>query len=84
MRIVVDEPKRRANLLKHGMDFDDAAVFDWPGSLIVAARDGRSKAIGMLRERPVTIVFRRLGTEGLSIVSMRPSSRKERRQYGTR
>lgn len=81
---LLDEPKRCANLAKHHIDFDEAAVFDWASCLIVPARDGRLKAIGLLKGVPVAIVFKRLGTEGISIVSMRPASRKERRLYGTR
>ena len=38
----------------------------------------RSAGLG---ETVVVIIFRRLGSEGLSIVSMRPASQKERRLY---
>lgn len=84
MRIVIDEPKRRANLAKHGIDFVDAEVFAWPTCIVVPARDGRLKAVGLLKGALVAIIFRRLGTEGLSIISMRPASRTERRLHGTR
>ena len=36
-------------------------------------------AINVLLGRVVTVVYARLGSEGLSIISMRPASRKDRR-----
>ena len=35
-------------------------------------------AVNVLLKGVVTVVFARLGTEGISIISMRPASRKER------
>ena len=66
------------------LDFDEAASFEWASCLILPARVGRSKAIGLLKGALVAIIFKRLGSEGLSIVSMRPASRKERRLYEAR
>lgn len=45
--------------------------------------DGRPRfiAIGPLDDRLVTVVFSPLGTEGFSLISLRPASRKERRLY---
>ncbi len=35
-------------------------------------------AIGRLNDEVIAVVFVLLGTEGLSVISMRPASRKER------
>ena len=54
------------------MDFFEA-------SIIVPANNNRHMAIGQLRDGTIAVVFARLGTEGISIISMRPASRKERK-----
>ncbi|WP_439605324.1 BrnT family toxin [Shinella sp.] len=80
MRIVWDEPKRLQNLAKHGLDFLwlDLAFFD--DALIVPGSSGRAVAIGEFQGATiVAVVFKPPGIEALSIVSMRPASRKERR-----
>ena len=86
MRIVWDEPKRRTNLATHGFDLTDAESFDWESALVVSGHpgtDGRSRyrAIGRLGDHLVTVVFSPLGTEAISVVSMRAASRKERKLY---
>jgi uncharacterized DUF497 family protein len=79
MEIVWDEPKRLANVACHGLDFADLDDAFFEGSVIVPAKLGRQIAIGRHRSGMVLVVFVALGTEGLSVVSMRPASRKERR-----
>jgi uncharacterized DUF497 family protein len=79
MEIVWDEPKRLANIARHGLDFADLDDAFFEGSVIVPAKLGRQIAIGRHRSGMVLVVFVALGTEGLSVVSMRPASRKERR-----
>jgi uncharacterized protein len=87
VRIVWDEPKRRSNLAKHGLDFADLeGAFEFTAALMVRARRGslgqlRLKAVGAFRDRVVTVVFAPLGTEAISIISFRPASQKERRAY---
>jgi uncharacterized protein len=76
MRIVWDEPKRPANIARHGMGLDQAF---FEGSVIVPAKSGRLIAVGRHHSGIILVVFVALGTEGLSVVSMRPASRKERR-----
>ncbi|MBL8571436.1 MAG: BrnT family toxin [Phreatobacter sp.] len=79
--IVWDEAKRLANLTKHGLDFADLTLEFFLDANVVAAKDGRFKALGEFNgEMVVAVVFRPLGTEALSVISMRPASRKERRQ----
>ncbi|MGQ4272614.1 BrnT family toxin [Terrihabitans sp. B22-R8] len=81
MIIVWDEPKRLANLDKHGIDLADAYDFEWASALIVPAHTGRMKAIGTLRDGTVVVVFALLGTEAVSVISMRAASQNERRMF---
>lgn len=85
MEIVWDEPKRQANLAKHeGLDFADLTLEFFELATIVPAKHGRSMAIGELHGMTfVTTVFRPLGTEALSVISMRRATRKERKIHGT-
>jgi uncharacterized protein len=79
MKLVWDEPKRLANLASHGRDFADLDESFFEGSVIVPAKLGRQIAVGRHRSGVILVVFVALGTEGFSVVSMRPASRKERR-----
>lgn len=78
MIIVWDEPKRQANLVKHGIDFADVDIAFFLGAFIGDAKHGRSFAVGKLNG-VVTVIFVTLGSEGLSIISARPASKKERK-----
>lgn len=79
MLITYDPPKRLKNLAKHGMDFDDLSVEFFEDAAIFPAKEGRALAIGELNGVIViAVVFRPLGSEALSVISMRPASRKER------
>jgi uncharacterized protein len=49
--------------------------------LIEAARDNRVKAVGLLGGHCIVVVFKLLGSEALSVISMRYASRKERMRY---
>lgn len=88
MEIVWDEPKRLTNIEDHGLDFADARDrFDFRAAMIEGtypSKDGRARfiAIGPLDGDLVTVVFSLLGTEALSIISLRPASKKERKRYG--
>lgn len=78
MKIVWDEPKRRANLDKHGMDFADLNESFFDNALVLATYRNRWRAIGINIRGVVSVIFATRGTEGVSIVSMRPASKKER------
>lgn len=78
MEIVWDEPKRLANLDKHGLDFADLDLPFFEEAVIVPSREGRFVAIGDL-DGATTVIFVTLGAEALSIISMRPASARERR-----
>ena len=79
MRFVWDEPKRLSNKAKHGLDFADVeSGFDWVNASIMPTQDGRFKAVGRLNGKKVVVIFAALGTEALSIISLRPASHRER------
>ena len=78
MIIVWDEPKRLTNLAKHGLDFADLDETFFLSSLVVPAKANRHMAIGRLADGTIAVVFAVLGAESLSVISMRPASRKER------
>ncbi|MER8706233.1 BrnT family toxin [Mesorhizobium sp. M1088] len=80
MKIVWDEPKRLANIDRHGLDF--AALGDefFLASTIRTAKAGRLTAIGGIIDGIVAVVAR-LGSEGISIISVRPASPAERRLF---
>lgn len=78
LMIVWDEPKRELNLSKHGLDFADLDEEFFLASVVVPAKDERHMAIGHLDDGTIAVVFVTLGTEGVSVISMRPASQKER------
>lgn len=79
MIIVFDPPKRLATLDSRGLDMADLDMAFFNAAVIIPSRAGRFKAIGWFRGRAILVVFASLGTEALSVISMRPASRKERR-----
>ena len=79
MRITWDEQKRLSNIRKHGLDFLDVTPEFLDQCILYPARQNRLLAVGTLRGRRVTVVIRLLGLEGVSVISMRSASDKERR-----
>lgn len=77
MKIVWDEPKRLANIEKHGLDFARLDLEFFIGAVVVPAKRQRLMAIGMLGDRTVSVVFQKLGMEAVSIVSMRSANTRE-------
>ena len=82
MKIVYDENKRLSNIRKHGFDFADVTLDFFEFSTIVPVKSGRFMAIGAIGNGILAVVFVILGTEGLSIISMRRASKKERVVHG--
>ena len=73
--------------MTHGLDLAEAESFDWETALVVpghADKNGRSRfrAIGWFGDDLVTLVFSPLGAEAISIISLRPASRAERKLHG--
>jgi len=82
-----DEPKRLRNLEVHGFDFADVErSFDFAEATISPGHpgpDGRRRwvATGFLGDDLVSVVFAPLGTEAVSLISVRIASRKERKRH---
>ncbi len=78
MKIVWDEPKRRANIEKHKLDFLDLSLEFFLSARVGPAKRGRFKAIGMLEQNIIVVIFASLGAEAISVISMRPARKDER------
>lgn len=78
MNIVWDEPKRLANIEKHGIDFADIDEGFFASAIVRNVKNGRFAAIGHMNG-VIAVIFAILGTEGVSVISARPASRKERK-----
>lgn len=88
MIVVWDEPKRRANLEKHGLDFADVeATFSWHRVLALPARPSRTgrmrlRLVGTMPDIGVVVaIVSPLGSEAMSLVSLRTASSAERVSY---
>ena len=57
MRILWDEPKRLANLAKHGLDFGDLDESFFGNSLVVSTKNRRWMAIGVSSSGIIVVVF---------------------------
>lgn len=66
-------------MAKHGFDFADLTEEFFARAVLVPAKDGRFMAIGELAGTVVVVVAARLGSEGISVISMRCADRKERK-----
>lgn len=77
--ITWDEPKRLANIDKHGFDFRDVDEGFFLGAMAAPTKSGRYLAVGLLHGGAVAVVFAPLGSEALSIISMRAASAAERK-----
>ena len=78
MKIIWNERKRQTNLETRGLNFADIKIEFFATSTIVPAKKDRFKAIGHFGGTILTVIFKPVGSEALSIVSMRRASRKER------
>jgi uncharacterized DUF497 family protein len=78
VRIVWDEPKRLATLERRGLDLAEVEPEFFATAVLLPARGRRFRAVGRLHGRTVTVLFERLGSEALSLVTVRPANRKER------
>ncbi len=81
MKIVWDEPKRLANLDKHGLDFADLSETFFDTALVLPSHAKRWRGIGKNVRGVIVVVFVTLGKEAVSVISMRPASKYERKLY---
>src|SRR5438067_21821 len=79
-----DETKRRANLIKHGMDLAEVAQFDFENANVEEDRDVRGeqrfRATGFVGNRLCFCVYTDRGDD-IHAISLRPATRKELRNY---
>jgi uncharacterized DUF497 family protein len=79
-----DESKRRTNLAKHRIDFQDAKrIFDGPAFERVDSRHGenRSIAIGLMEDVEIVVVYT-VRNQRRRIISARRANCNERQEYG--
>jgi uncharacterized DUF497 family protein len=81
-----DEEKRRANIQKHGLDFDDAKTLDWDNAIYIEDKrfsypEPRFWASALWKRRLYLVAFCKRGTK-VRIISFRKANRKEVRRYG--
>ena len=79
MEIAWDEPKRLSTIKDRGLDFAELDAEFFAASTVVPAKLGRFMAIGAFGGDVIVVVFAPLGSEAVSVISMRRASRKERR-----
>ena len=79
VKIVWDEPKRLSNLERRGLDFAALDVEFFMEAAIAPTKLGRLKAVGIFAGEELAVIFKPLGTEAISVISMRHASKKERR-----
>lgn len=81
MKITYDEPKRLTTLAERGLDMAELDFDFFERSTLLTAKAGRYMAIGEFKgEIIIAVVFKPLGSEAISVISMRRASKKERGQ----
>jgi len=86
MVYVWDEAKRKSNLKKHGLDFNDAyLVYENPGKCTYDASRGdeyrlMDVALAVVKGRLLTLVYTEQEDE-VHVISFRNASRTDRVQY---
>ena len=79
MVITWDERKRLSNLDKHGLDFADLTLEFFETARLGSAKRERYLAVGELDgDTAIVVIFALLGTEAISVISMRRANRRER------
>lgn len=82
-----DPSKAAANLRKHGVDFAEATtVFGDPLSLTItdpthSGEEPRLAILGLSHQRRLLVVVHTLKEERIRLISARPATRKEQRDY---
>lgn len=86
MQFEWDEAKREYNILKHGLDFADAApVLEGPTLEAIDDREDygeiRIQALGLLNGRVVMVVYTVRDEDTYRVISMRKAESDEERTY---
>ncbi len=87
MRLEWDEAKNRANLRKHGFDFEDGEEL-FRGTLVIDATDTRKDygesrwtGLGIIGGRVAQVVFAESDFETIRIISLRKATSHERKEF---
>jgi len=72
VKIVWDEPKRLANLDKHGMDFADLNETFFDTAIVLQAGRNRYRAIGVNIRGVISVIFAIYGKEAVSAIQHAP------------
>lgn len=72
------------NLVKHGLDFADLNETFFDDALVLPSYSKRWRGIGRDIRGVISVVFVTLGQEAVSVISMRPASKIERKLYAER
>ena len=86
MRFEWDDSKRRINLRKHGIDFEDVtAAFDSPMLTALDTREDYGEerwiGIGIIQSVVVVIVFTERSHDSIRIISARKAIKHEKQAY---
>jgi len=86
VRLEWDEEKRQANILKHGLDFEDAWLLDWDNAAVIPDNrfdypEPRFWAFAEKGGRYHVVAFCWRGSK-LRIISFRKANDREVRRYG--
>jgi uncharacterized DUF497 family protein len=81
-----DEAKNRANIRKHGFDFEDAEeMFNGPSLVRPDTRDDYGEerwiGIGLTKSRLALVAFTERPDGAIRIISLRADNRRERKEY---
>lgn len=78
-----DEEKRRANIEKHGVDFERFAEFDWDGAVFMETQvvDGEQREVVLGRIGLTVHVAVYTERDAMRLISLRPANRQERRRW---
>lgn len=85
MHFAWNDTKNASNVLKHGVDFEDA-IYIWSGRVVERpdhrqyAGEARFIAFGMVDERLLAVVYTWRG-DTCRIISARKANKRERRAY---
>lgn len=87
MRYEWDEGKRAANLAKHGIDFADAARFDWSTAMETVDNrleygEKRWVALGRIDRRLHVLIYTERN-DNIRLISLRKANNREREFYET-
>jgi uncharacterized DUF497 family protein len=86
MELEWDEAKRRSNLRKHGLDFDDAKFLDWDNATVIEDTrftypEPRYWAFARWNGRLHMVAFCMRG-DRVRIISFRKANDREAKRYG--